>query len=121
MLLDDWLDDGQGLERAVLEVPLAVHAAHDAHRVAEAALLRVRFECGGRVFSGEEAARDGVVDDDVEAVAAARGDEFCFDGAGCVERVNTSTIVLIFLSPGEISGPRMGERKNSLMALYIPW
>lgn len=79
VLLDHGLDDAQRLERRVFEVPRAVHAAHAAHGLAEAARGR---HVGGFVFAAEEAAGDRVVDDDVEAVAAAGGDELRFDGAG---------------------------------------
>jgi len=71
VLLDDGLDDAQGLESGVLEVSLAVGAAARAFGVAETAALG---HVGGFVFAAEEAAGDGVVDYDVEAVAAAGGD-----------------------------------------------
>ena len=73
------LDDRQRLEGGVLEVALPVHAAAGAFLVAETAALG---DVGGLVFAAEEAAGDGVVDYDVEAVAAAGGDELGFDGAG---------------------------------------
>jgi hypothetical protein len=79
VLLHNWLDDGQGLERGVLEVSLPVHAAAGAFLVAETAALG---DFGGLVLSAEETTGDGVVDDDVETVAAAGGDELGFDGAG---------------------------------------
>jgi hypothetical protein len=79
VLFDDGLDDSQGLESGVLEVALAVGAAARAFGVAEAAALG---HVGGFVFAAEEAAGDGVVDYDVEAVAAAGGDQFGFDAAG---------------------------------------
>ena len=79
VLLHNWLDDSQGLERGVLEVSLPVHAAAGAFLVAETAALG---DFGGLVLSAEETTGDGVVDDDVEAVAAACGDELGFDGAG---------------------------------------
>ena len=79
VLLHDWLDDRQGLESGILEVSLPVHAAAGAFLVAETAALG---HVGGLVFAAEEAAGDGVVDYDIEAVAAAGGDEFGFDGAG---------------------------------------
>ena len=79
VLLHDWLDDCQRLESGVLEVSLPVHAAAGAFLVAEAAALG---NFGGLVFAAEEAAGDGVVDYDVEAVAAAGGNEFGFDGTG---------------------------------------
>lgn len=79
VLLHDRLDDCQGLESGVLEVSLPVHAAAGTFLVAETAALG---DVGGFVFAAEEAASDGVVDYDIEAVAAAGGDEFGFDGAG---------------------------------------
>lgn len=82
MLLHNRLNERQSLERGVFEVAFAVHASACAFGIAETAAGR---HVGGLVFAAEEAARDGVVDYDVEAVAAAGGDEFGFDGAGdCV-------------------------------------
>lgn len=79
VLLHDWLDDRQSLESGVLEVSLPVHAAAGAFLVAETAALR---HVGGLVFAAKEAAGDGVVDYDVEAVAAAGGDELGFNVSG---------------------------------------
>lgn len=79
VLLHDWLDDCQRLESGVLEVSLPVHAAAGAFLVAETAAFG---HFGGLVLAAEEAAGDGVVDYDVQTVAAAGGDELGFDGAG---------------------------------------
>ena len=79
VLLHDRLNDCQRLESGVLEVSLPVHAAAGAFLVAETAALG---HVGGLVLAAEEAAGDGVVDYDVETVAAAGGDELGFDGAG---------------------------------------
>ena len=79
VLLHDGLDDCQRLESGVLEVALPVHAAAGAFLVAETAAFG---HFGGLVLAAEEAAGDGVVDYDVQTVAAAGGDELGFDGAG---------------------------------------
>ena len=79
VLLHDWLDDRECLESGVLEVSLPVHATAGAFLVAETAALG---DFGGLVLAAEEAAGHGVVDDDVQAVAAAGGDELGLDGAG---------------------------------------
>ena len=79
VLLHDWLDDCECLEGGVLEVSLPVHATAGAFLVAETAALG---DFGGLVLSAEETTGDGVVDDDVETVAAAGGDELGLDGAG---------------------------------------
>ena len=79
VLLHDWLDDCECLEGGVLEVSLPVHATAGAFLVAETAALG---NFGGLVFAAEEAASDGVVDYDVQTVAAAGGDELGLDGAG---------------------------------------
>jgi uncharacterized membrane protein len=79
VLLHDRLNDCECLESGVLEVALPVHATSSSFLVAETAAVG---HVGGLVFAAEEAAGDGVVDYDIEAVAAAGGDEFGFDGAG---------------------------------------
>lgn len=79
VLLHDRLDNAQSLESGVLEVALAVHASACAFCVAEAAALG---HLGGLVFTAEETAGNGVVDHDVQAVAAAGWDELGFDASG---------------------------------------
>jgi len=79
VLLHDWLDDCECFKSGVLEVSLPVHATAGAFLVAETAAFG---HFGGLVLAAEEAAGDGVVDYDVETVAAAGRDEFGFDGAG---------------------------------------
>lgn len=79
VLLHDRLNDCQCLESGVLEVSLPVHAAAGAFLVAKTAALG---DVGRLVFAAEEAAGNGVVDYDVETVAAAGGNELGFDGAG---------------------------------------
>ena len=79
VLLHDWLDDCECLESGVLEVSLPVHATAGAFLVAETAALG---DFGCLVLAAEETTGDGVVDYDVEAVAAAGGDQLGFDGAG---------------------------------------
>lgn len=82
VLLHNGLNDSQSFEGGVFEVALAVHASTCAFGVAETAGLR---NVSGFVFAAEKAAGDGVVDYDVEAVAAAGGDQLGFYGAGdCV-------------------------------------
>jgi hypothetical protein len=76
VLFDDGLDDAQGFESGVLEVSLAVGASACAFCVAEAAALG---HVGGLVFAAEQAAGYGVVDHDVQSIAAAGGDELGFD------------------------------------------
>jgi len=50
--------------------------------------LRERF---GSVFAAEETTCNGVVDNNIEAVAAAGDEEFLFDVAGCVlSRISAS-------------------------------
>jgi hypothetical protein len=71
VLCDDGLDDGESFESGVFEVAFAVHSAAGAFCVREAA---ARWHVGCFVFSAEEPAGYGVVDYDVQAVAAAGGD-----------------------------------------------
>lgn len=106
VLLHNWLDDGQGLESGVLEVSLPVHAATGALLVAETAAPR---DFGGLVLSAEEATGDGVVDDNVETVAAAGRDELGFNGAG-------DGVVLVVWSVRR-ADTFMGDSSS----LTIPW
>jgi hypothetical protein len=71
VLSDNGLDDSESLERGVFEVAFAVHSTPGAFCVREAAAGR---HVGCFVFSAEEPAGYGVVDYDVQAVAAAGGD-----------------------------------------------
>jgi hypothetical protein len=105
LLLHDRLDDCQRLESGVLEVSLPVHAAAGAFFVAETAALG---DIGGFVFAAEKATGDGVVDYDVEAVAAAGGDELGFDGAG-------DGVVLVIWSV------RVDVCSKQMISLTIPW
>ena len=106
VLLHDWLDDCQRLESGVLEVSLPVHAAASTFLVAETTTFG---HIGGLVFAAEETSGDGVVDHDVQAVAAAGGDEFGFDGAG-------DGVVLNLWSAREIDNMIEDE-----IPLTIPW
>ena len=106
VLLYDWLDDGERLESGVLEVSLPVHAAASTFLVAETTTFG---HIGGLVFAAEETSGDGVVDHDVQAVAAAGGDEFGFDGAG-------DGVVLNLWSAREIDNMIEDE-----IPLTIPW
>jgi hypothetical protein len=76
VLFNDGLDDAQGFESGVLEVSLAVGTSTCAFGVTEAAAFG---HVGGLVFAAEQAAGYGVVDHDVQAVAATGGDELGFD------------------------------------------
>jgi hypothetical protein len=105
VLLHDWLDDCQGLESGILEVSLPVHATTGAFLVAETAALGY---VGGLVFAAEEAAGNGVVDYDVQAIAAAGGDELGFDGAG-------DGVVLAMWSA------RIITSSKEKISLTIPW
>ena len=107
VLLDDGLDDSQSFEGGVLEVSLAVGASACAFCVAEAAAFG---HVGGLVFAAEETAGYGVVDHDVQAIAAAGGDELGFNVSGdgvvlCEASVNWQSDV----------------EKQSSETLTIPW
>jgi hypothetical protein len=68
-------------ECGVFEVAVAVHAPDAICFCAETAV--VWLDVFGFDFAGEETAGEGVVDDNVDAVFAARWDELGFDGASC--------------------------------------
>ena len=107
VLFDDGLDDAQRFESGVLEVSLAVGASACAFCVAEAAAFG---HVGGLVFAAEETAGYGVVDHDVQAIAAAGGDELGFNVSGdgvvlCEASVNWQSDV----------------EKQSSETLTIPW
>ena len=80
MLLRHRLDQRQTLKDLRLEVAVPVHLAGDGGGVAVAAFLRDGVV--GGVFAGEDAAGEGVVNYDVDAVFAAAGDQLGFDGSG---------------------------------------
>ena len=71
MFLHHGLDESEGVEGGVFEVPFAVHAAHRADRVRVPAFLR---EVGGFVFAAEEAAGYRVVDYDLSSHTSEKSD-----------------------------------------------
>lgn len=74
VLLRHRLDDLEAFEDLGFEVAVAVHPAGGGGGVAVAALFGRGGEGRGVVFAGEDAAGEGVVDDDVDGVFAAAGD-----------------------------------------------
>lgn len=72
------LDGAQRVEGAILEIPCPVVRARGS-AVAEPSFQRARVDVGARDLAREQAARDRVVHDDVEAVAAARGHKLGVD------------------------------------------
>ena len=75
MLRHNRLDDSKRLKSRVLEIPLPVHFTHFPNCIAEAPVL---WDVFGFVLSAEQAAGNGVVDYDIEAVALAGWDELVF-------------------------------------------
>lgn len=82
MLFHDGLDVCDSFEGAIAEVAGSV-GGPCLGDIAEATCFRCLRKGFGGVFSGEKTAGDGVVDDDVEAVASAGDEEFLFDVACC--------------------------------------
>ena len=78
MFLHYRLDDAQRVECGVFEISFTV-----ARRLRRVLVREAAFggNVVGLVFPAEDPARDGVVDDDVDAVASTGGDQLGFDGA----------------------------------------
>lgn len=124
VLLDHWLDDAEGLERGVLEVAGAVHGAHGGGGVRVATL---GGDLGrGFVLAREEAAGEGVVDDDVDVEFAAAGDQLGFDGArdGVVHalvdgRLDPAALVAHLPDLGDFPGGVVAEAELDEFAFFV--
>lgn len=82
VLLDNRLDDAQSIESGISEIALAVHGAHLANRVTVATFCRY---FAGLVLAGEDASSDRVVNDNVQTIATADGNQLLLNASSdCV-------------------------------------
>lgn len=121
------LDARERRERRRAEVALAVRLAGAGVDVGEAARRRGGGEVGGGVRAGEEAAGEGVVDDDLEAVAAEGGKELGFGAAGCwgLDGGRKASRVALYSSSEVMRAPALGSgpkviRPRITRALPVP-
>lgn len=123
VLLHDGLDDAQSFPSGVFEISGAVHGAHFSDRVAVSTL---GGNLAGLVLSGENATCNWVVDDNVQTVATAGGNELCVERAGngvvhaLVDGRSHPAIVLACHDDFcNLKGSEIGETKLHKLALLV--
>lgn len=102
MLLSYRLNQTQSIKSSILEVPPSIQLSRSSRSVA---VPPFSGDIRGLDLSRKEAARQGIVDNDIDAVAVAARNEFLFERSGYIV----------------LDLPWLPSYDHLLIALYIPW